>query len=423
MKRITNLLISFLPLLLLSLSTAFTLTPARALAASSTFTSIPSGYAYADYAVIPAGAGNTTYGPNIPVALNCTTAPSTNTLTNSAYNAPLGSLGNSGTGQSTITVNHTPTSETIEASSEVQNLSLFGGLIGASDIHTLVSSTAMPTGATSTNSSTFSGLLIAGIPIANNPAPNTTISLPGIGFVVLNEQSGPFNGPASTSISVNMLDVFITSSNVLGFAKGTRIIIAHADGANQIVSLTTTAYGLYASGLGGSTPTIGPIADAGISCEGGSATNGVSGLPSSTVGSTGSEVSSASGQITSSGTTATAQNTVSNMNLLGGLVSADKVTTSATASFQGTGSRSGSATFQNATIAGTVLPTNPAPNTRQNLQGIGYVVVNEQYGSNDSSGASETIISLDIYVTQANSLGLPIGARIVVSCATASVSD
>jgi hypothetical protein len=220
-----------------------------------------------------------------------------------------------------------------------------------------------------------------------------------------------------------MMDIRITATNSLGFAVGTRIIIAHADSATQKSAVTAIAYGVYASGLNGSTAAIGPIAAVGISCKGGSVTNSSVGLSTSAIGSTGGETSSASGQITSSGTTATAQNTLSNMSLLSGLVSADNVTTSATASFQGTGSRSGSATFQNGTIAGTALPTNPAPNTPQNLQGIGYVVVNEQYGNTNSSGASETVIGLDIYVTQANSLGLPIGARIVVSVSIAGASS
>jgi len=60
------------------------------------------------------------------------------------------------------------------------------------------------------------------------------------------------------------------------------------------------------------------------------------------------------------------------------------------------------------------------PNTRINLAGIGYVIVNEQYGSSNAPGAAETVIAFDIYITQSNSLGLPKGARILVGVATAS---
>jgi hypothetical protein len=72
---------------------------------------------------------------------------------------------------------------------------------------------------------------------------------------------------------------------------------------------------------------------------------------------------------------------------------------------------------------GTPLGSSPAPNSRVNLPGIGYVVINEQYGSSSASGASETVIAFDIYITQSNLLGLPKGARIVIGVATARTAS
>lgn len=417
MKRIPILSLSVF-LVSLSIAASLALAPSKVLAASNTFTSVPSGYAYANYISIPTVTGSTNYGPNVPVALNCI-ATTANTLTNSALHAPLGSFGTSDTARSTITLSRSGTDETIQTDSQIQNLSLLGGLIRANEIHAMVASTATTTGDTSTNSSTFSGLRIAGSAVASNVAPNTTINIPLLGYVVLNEQSGPFNGATSTSISVNMIDIHITATNSLGLVVGTRIIIAHADSATQTSAVIATAYGLYGSGL---SQAIGPVAIAGISCKGGSSTSNAGTFTSSTVGTTGSESSSASGQITASGTMATAQNTISNANLLSSLITTGQITTSASVAVQSTGSRAGSASFQNTVINGTVLPTNPAPNTRQNLSGIGYVVINEQYGSNDASSATESVIGLDIYITQTNILGLPIGARIVVSRVYASAS-
>jgi hypothetical protein len=221
------------------------------------------------------------------------------------------------------------------------------------------------------------------------------------------------------------MDVRITSSNSFGLVTGTRIVIAYVQSAIAPSAVGATAYGLYGLGLGGSTPNVGPGAVAGIPCSGGSETIGSNGINSSAIGSTGTENSSASGQITSSAANATSQNSISNLKLLRGLVSANKVTTIARAAWNSSGSssRSGSATFQNASVAGKALPTNPAPNTRENLPGLGYALVNEQSGSNDSSGASQNVIGIDIYITVAkNSLGLPVGTRIIVSLASAGAT-
>ena len=221
------------------------------------------------------------------------------------------------------------------------------------------------------------------------------------------------------------MDVSITQTNSLGFPVGSRIIVAWAQSGILPASVTASAYGVYALGLGGSVPSVGPVATAAISCSGGSATNSVSTLNSSVIGSTGTESSSASGQITGSTSHATSQNQISNLNLLSGFASATSITTTATADLNGTtGSSSGSTVFQNGKLNGQPLSNNPAPNTRVNLPGIGYAIENEQSGSSSSSLASKTVIGLDIYVTTANnSLHLPVGSRIIVSRATAGVAS
>ena len=424
MKRITILFVTLFALALLALSSVSAASVSKALTASNTFPGVPNGYGYAAYVISPTGSGSANYGPSVPVGLSCTTPPTTNTVTNSGPAFSQGTLVGSGSTVSTITIGRTATNVTVQTSVDIHNLGILGGIIAANDVHAIVTSTAAASGATSTNSSSFSGLTVAGLPVNSNPAPNTTMALPGLGSVVLNEQSGPSNSPHTTSIGVIMMDVHITGLNSAGLAPGTRIIIAYVQSAVLPAALTANAYAFYASGLGGSNPTVGPVAIAGVSCRGGSSTIGSNGTTLPTVGSTGNETSSASGQITSSGVTATAQNSISNVNLLNGLVSADKVATIANAAWNGTGSRSGSTTFVNAKVAGSALPTNPPPNTRENLPGIGYVIVNEQSGSNNASGASENVIGMDIYITVSNnSLNLPVGTRIIVSRSSAGASS
>jgi hypothetical protein len=396
----------------------------KAVTASTTYPGVPNAYGYAVYIITPTGSGNVNYGPSVPVVLSCTTPPATNTVTNSGPALPSNTLVGSGSAVSTITINRTTTSLSVQTSEDIHTLRLLGGVIAANEIHAVVTSTATTAGATSANSSSFSGLTVAGLPINSKPAPNTSLALPGFGSIILNEQSGPFNGAKTTSIGVIMMDIRITALNAAGLAPGTRIVIAFVQSAIQPSAVHAVSYSLYASGLGGSTPAIGPVAVAGTSCQGGSSTVGLNGYTVPVVGNTGNETSSASGAITSSSATATAQNSISNVNLLGGLITADKIGTTASASWNGGGSRSGSATFVNVKVNGSLLPSNLAPNTRENLPGIGYVIVNEQYGSSNASEATENVIGIDIYITVSNnSVGLAVGTRIVVSLASASAAS
>ncbi len=424
MKRVTVMLITLFVLLVLSVVTVSAASISRTVQASSNFAGIPTGYAYAIYTSVPSGTGNVTYGPSIPVSLNCTTSPASNTLTNSGVITPVNPLVNSGTATSTITVNRSATALSVQTTEDIKNLKLLGGLITANDLQASVSSTSTASGATSVNNSQFGGLTVSGVSEPTNPAPNTTLSIPLVGSVTLNEQSGPSNGLHSTSIGVIMMDVRVTQSNALGLVVGSRIIVAHAQSAILPSAVAATAYGLYAIDLGGSVPAVGPAAAAGISCSGGSSTNAVNSFSSTITGSTGSETSSVSGHISASDSNATSHNTVSTLNLLNSFASAQSISTTATADANGTTvSSSASAVFDNGQIDGTALPNNPAPNTRENLAGIGYVILNEQYGSSSASSASITVIGMDIHVNTANNpLNLPVGARILISVAIAGAA-
>jgi len=66
-------------------------------------------------------------------------------------------------------------------------------------------------------------------PIGDNSDPNTRVTLPGIGFVVINEQKVP--DPSSTArLQVNALRIVVKKDdNTLGLPVGTQIIVAHAD--------------------------------------------------------------------------------------------------------------------------------------------------------------------------------------------------
>ena len=58
--------------------------------------------------------------------------------------------------------------------------------------------------------------------------PNFRIDLPGVGYVIINEQKLPVPG-STAKTQVNGLHVFVTKNNTLGIPVGTEIIVTHAD--------------------------------------------------------------------------------------------------------------------------------------------------------------------------------------------------
>jgi hypothetical protein len=114
-------------------------------------------------------------------------------------------------------------------------------VVKATLIRSEARSTATSAGSISTDTGTqFVGLRVLGIPISGTPEPNTTIALPGIGFIILNEQfcdngfatSHSCSGPGHTGITVRAVRVVITvANNILKLNPGVELIVseAHAD--------------------------------------------------------------------------------------------------------------------------------------------------------------------------------------------------
>ncbi len=84
------------------------------------------------------------------------------------------------------------------------------------------------------------GLSVGGMSVSDNPPPNTTILLPGIGSVTLNEQScdgggaPPCSGTTSSGIRVRAIHVIVNNPNALGVPQGADVILgeAHADSSH-----------------------------------------------------------------------------------------------------------------------------------------------------------------------------------------------
>ena len=109
--------------------------------------------------------------------------------------------------------------------------------------------------------------------------------------------------------------------------------------------------------------------------------------------------------------------------LFGGVIRATDLRVTAAASVEGRGSAGSSLTATSLTVGGLVY-TDARPNTRVELPGIGYAVLNEQLVGGDGAGAaSAEINAIHLFVTVPSALGVPGGTEIVVAHAAAGVPD
>jgi hypothetical protein len=90
------------------------------------------------------------------------------------------------------------------------NINILNGLITADGVIANVMSSRTASGVVSNASgSTFQNLAVAGVSQPESEAPNTTVALPGVGYVVLNEQVSTGDGATSSGLTVNMIHVYL----------------------------------------------------------------------------------------------------------------------------------------------------------------------------------------------------------------------
>jgi len=99
-----------------------------------------------------------------------------------------------------------------QSTASAASINILSGLITADELVANVVSSAGQDGAfSSADGSTFTNLVIAGVGSLSGDqtvAPNTNIPLPGVGYVLLNEQIPTGDGVTSSGLTVNMIHVF-----------------------------------------------------------------------------------------------------------------------------------------------------------------------------------------------------------------------
>jgi hypothetical protein len=116
-----------------------------------------------------------------------------------------------------------------QSTATAASVNILNGLITADEVIANVASSRTASGAVSNaDGSTLQNLVVAGVPVTTGDAavaPNTQISLPGVGYVVLNEQIRSGDGVTSSGLTVNMIHVYLQSVSLLGGATNTGEII------------------------------------------------------------------------------------------------------------------------------------------------------------------------------------------------------
>jgi hypothetical protein len=306
-------------------------------------------------------------------------------------------------------------------SSDVHDVNVIAGVITADEVTAVSATSHDGTGFHVTDAgSGIVNLAINGVPVTAAPPPNTTIPLPGVGSVVLNEQVQHI-GANTASFTVNMIHVNVTAA-LPGIAPGTQIIVAHATSdleLNKAGPLDGHAYGTAAdvSGLVVSGRTALVIMPCG-GTRGAGRSNDIAGVSVPGVVSTGTVTDTAQGTVSGQSASGETTSTVQTANLLAGVVTADLITADAHASNAGgtiTLGDTGS-TFGNLVVNGQSFPADVPPNTMMSGGGLTIWLHRVIQRSN-----SIEVRMIEVIVTGPNAGGLQIGLDLRVAVAEASV--
>jgi hypothetical protein len=101
-----------------------------------------------------------------------------------------------------------------QTSAEAADVTILDGVITARQVVGIAASYAnQQSAASGADGSMLLGLALNGVPLGEaTPAPNTRMDLPGVGYVVLNEQTVTGDGVRSSGITVNMIHVYLRNA-------------------------------------------------------------------------------------------------------------------------------------------------------------------------------------------------------------------
>jgi hypothetical protein len=208
------------------------------------------------------------------VTISCTR--SSQSLTGTAAPVSLPGLTSSvGAVATAASTTHTSGSSTYSdnSSATIDSVSLLNGAITSGAISsTAAASLGGSGGPTASGTVSLASLKIAGNSVGANPAPNTKLTVPGVGTVTLNAQKVQKNSGRAL-VNIDAIDVTIAAGNTLGLPVGVQIAIGHVlatVGGPVVGLLSGRAFGT--SLTGNSNANSQPSFVAYVNCTGGGTT-------------------------------------------------------------------------------------------------------------------------------------------------------
>jgi hypothetical protein len=187
------------------------------------------GHAYAAQALTTTNLIKNRVGRAALVVLGCE-GTSGKVRTNNVNSLDVGQTLSSGTGTTSAYGKQLATGGVARTTATVEDLSLLSGLITADAVKAVAQDKVRGGNRTSsTEGSRFVNLKVGETSVAIEPAPNTRLPLPGIGYVIVNEQQVPSSPTSAVRVKVNGLRVVIRKDNILGLPVGTQIVVANAE--------------------------------------------------------------------------------------------------------------------------------------------------------------------------------------------------
>jgi hypothetical protein len=343
--------------------------------------------------------------------------------TNSVANVTLPPLVSTGAIDTSVSSMDVTGGTASTAISNVAGISLLGTAITGDAIKSVSSSISASGGySTSSEGTLFTNVVVLGNPIEANVAPNTRIVLPGIGFVILNEQMSKVTS-TSAQLTVIGIHVHVTEDNSLHLPIGTQVIVAYADSRTManVALLDGFAYGSAAAV--NHVVQAGRSAEVVLNCSGSDEdeTNNVAGENIPGVLATGAIHTRAQETVSSTSASAELTASVAGVNLLSGLVTATAVTSEANVTAGGANlvlNDTGSIFAGLAVNGHPEVGANPPPNTRVSIAGLGTLWLHRVI----RKSTSIEVRMIELVVDTSNSFGLPVGTDVRISVAHAGAA-
>jgi hypothetical protein len=372
------------------------------------------------------------YGTRMLIGNAVTSGPSATSQIGCTQNAPLVRSDDAAgatrkslitTGNVSTAASTTASPATASSSSTVHGVRLLGGDVISSVVKATSSTTNGAGGLASRGSVAFTDLKVDGHVVRRAMSPNTKRSLPGLGYVILNQQTKRSNA-TSSSLMVDAIHVVITQPNSLGIAPRTNIFIGHA-----MTGLASPVIGLFGGEAYGSSATSNVSARSDpkfkilMPCLGTNgkllADSGAQAAPSGAL-SSGVDRNTALGTDTADSASGTMTATVHDVSLGDRLLDATGVTAVAKVV-----DRSGTLRFSDAgsSFEGLSIPGDPSlgsavpPNTKLSIPGVGVLYLHRIV----RTATSIEVRMIELVITHKNVGGLPSGSDIRIGVATVSL--